>query len=266
MATMSAPAPLRAERAEAPVHESRAAVERELALRYHRFGDLEAREELVRRLMPLARDLALRYRYTNEPVDDLVQVAAMGLLKAIDRFEPGRGAKFTSYAAPTIRGELKRHLRDKGWALHMPRKLQERALAMSRQTEALSKRLGRSPSMEEIADAMGCTSEEVLEAAEAADSYDTASLDAPLASEADGPASLVDLLGREDESFALVETRQAMAEAWSKLPELERTVLGLRLAHDLTQREIGERLGCSQMHVSRLMRRALSRLELEATA
>jgi RNA polymerase sigma-B factor len=244
----------------------RSAVERELALRYHRFGDLDAREELVRRLIPLARDLALRYRYTNEPVDDLVQVACMGLLKAIDRFEPDRCTKFTSYAAPTIRGELKRYLRDKGWALHMPRTLQERALAMSRETEALSKRLGRWPSIEEIAEAMGCTTEDALEAAKAADSYEAASLDAPLASEGDGPAALVDLLGREDGALELVESRQAIAATWAELSEIEQTVLGLRFVQRLTQREIGERLGCSQMHVSRLMRRALSRLEAAATA
>ena len=117
--------------------------ERELLVRYHREGDLAAREELVERFLPLARDLALRYTYTDEPYDDLIQVASLGLIKAIDRFEPGRGTKFTSYAAPTILGELKRHFRDKGWALHLPRELQERTLAVSRTTEQLSKRLGQ---------------------------------------------------------------------------------------------------------------------------
>jgi RNA polymerase sigma factor (sigma-70 family) len=119
--------------------------ERRLLARYHREGDLAAREELVERFLPLARDLALRYTYTDEPFDDLLQVASLGLIKAIDRFEPDRGTKFTSYAAPTILGELKRHFRDKGWALHVPRDLQERTLAVSRETEALSKTLGRSP-------------------------------------------------------------------------------------------------------------------------
>src|SRR5688572_30844866 len=127
------------------------AKERELLIRYHRDGDLAAREELVERFPPLARDLALRYTYTDEPFDDLFQVASLGLIKAIDRFEPGRGTKFTSYAAPTILGELKRHFRDKGWALHVPRDLQERALAVGRERESLSKRLGRSPKVREVA-------------------------------------------------------------------------------------------------------------------
>ena len=129
------------------------AAERELLLRYHRWGDLAAREELVERFLPLARDLARRYTYTDEPFDDLLQVACLGLVKAIDRFDPDRGAKFTSYAAPTMLGELKRHFRDKGWALHVPRDLQEHTLAVGRETEALSKRLGRSPKPREVAQA-----------------------------------------------------------------------------------------------------------------
>ena len=141
--------------------------ERLLLVRYHRDGDLAAREELVERFLPLARDLALRYTYTDEPFDDLLQVASLGLIKAIDRFEPGRGTKFTSYAAPTILGELKRHFRDKGWSLHVPRDLQERTLAVSRATEVLSKELGRSPKVREVAEHLGCSVEKVLEAQEA---------------------------------------------------------------------------------------------------
>ena len=133
--------------------------ERQLLVRYHREGDLAAREELAERFLPLARDLALRYSYTDEPFDDLLQVASLGLIKAIDRFEPERGTKFTSYAAPTILGELKRHFRDKGWALHVPRDLQERTLAVSRATEALSKQLGRSPKVREVAAELGCSVE-----------------------------------------------------------------------------------------------------------
>src|SRR5829696_5195932 len=151
-----------------------------LLVRYHQHGDLAAREELVERFLPLARDLALRYTYTDEPFDDLLQVASLGLIKAIDRFEPGRGTKFTSYAAPTILGELKRHFRDKGWALHMPRDLQERTLAVSRAREGLSKELGRSPKVREVAEQLGCSVEQVLEAQEAAASYEAASLDAPV--------------------------------------------------------------------------------------
>jgi RNA polymerase sigma-B factor len=238
--------------------------ERQLLVAYHRDGDLAAREELVERFMPLARDLALRYTYTDEPFDDLLQVASLGLIKAIDRFEPGRGTKFTSYAAPTILGELKRHFRDKGWALHVPRDLQERTLAVSRETEALSKRLGRSPKVREVADALGCTVEDVLEAQEAAASYEAASLDAPATREDGDAASLVDLMGEEDSSYELVESRDAIVSTWQALPEVERNVLELRFMHDLTQREIGEQIGYSQMHVSRLLRRALNRLETAA--
>jgi len=238
-------------------------VERQLLIDYHSEGDLAAREELVERFLPLARDLALRYTYTDESFDDLLQVASLGLIKAIDRFDPGRGAKFTSYAAPTILGELKRHFRDKGWALRVPRDLQERTLAVSRETEALSKRLGRSPKPREVAEALACSVEEVLEAQEAAASYEAASLDAPTAHN-DEAASLVDLMGGEDSAYELVEDREAIARTWKALPELERQVLEMRLVYDLNQREIGERIGFSQMHVSRLLRRALSRLEVAA--
>jgi RNA polymerase sigma-B factor len=242
-------------------------VERRLLLKYHEEGDLEARAELVERFLPLARDLALRYTYTDEPYDDLLQVASLGLIKAIDRFEPGRGSKFTSYAAPTILGELKRHFRDKGWALRVPRDLQERTLALSRATEVLSKELGRSPKVREVADHLGRTVEEVLEAQEAAASYEAASLDAPAGGRTEEEsATLVDLLGREDSSYELVEDRQAIASTWRTLPDVERQVLELRFMHDLTQREIGERIGYSQMHVSRLLRRALTRLESAAIA
>src|SRR5215211_3000260 len=240
--------------------------ERRLLVRYHNDGDLAAREELAERFLPLARDLALRYTYTDEPFDDLLQVASLGLIKAIDRFEPRRGTKFTSYAAPTILGELKRHFRDKGWSLHVPRDLQERALAVSRETEALSKQLGRSPKVREVAAVLGCSIEDVLEAQEAAASYESASLDAPTARDDGESAALVDLLGDEDSAYELVESRDAIASTWRTLPDVERKVLELRFMHDLTQREIGERIGYSQMHVSRLLRRALDRLETAAAA
>jgi RNA polymerase sigma-B factor len=244
---------------------ARRAAERELLMRYCETGDLAARRELVERFLPFARDLALRYSYTDEPVDDLVQVACIGLLKAIDRYEPKRGTRFTSYAAPTILGELKRHFRDKGWALHVPRDLQERALKAVRESETLAKRLGRSPSVREVAAAVGRSSEELLEAYEAASSYETASLDAPAArADADG-AALVDLMGREDDGYEAVADGDALAAAWRDLPPQERRVLELRFVHDLTQREIGEVIGFSQMHVSRLLRRALAHLE-KATA
>jgi RNA polymerase sigma-B factor len=252
--------PERPDRAEAR------ALERELLVRYHREGDLAAREELVQRCLPFARDLARRYSYTNEPFDDLLQVASLGLIKAIDRFDAERGARFTSFAAPTILGELKRHFRDKGWALRMPRDLQERALAASREAEALSKRLGRSPKPREVASALGCSVEDVLEAQQAAASYEAASLDATTARDDNEGAPLVDLLGGEDADYELVEDRDAIASTWKTLPDVERSVLELRFMHDLNQREIGERIGYSQMHVSRLLRSALNRLEIAATA
>jgi RNA polymerase sigma-B factor len=241
-------------------------LERELLIRYHESGDVAARGELVERFLPLARDLALRYTYTDEPFDDLFQVASLGLIKAIDRFEPGRGTKFTSYAAPTILGELKRHFRDKGWSLRVPRDLQERVLAVSRATEILSKELGRSPKVCEVAEHLGCSVEEVLEAQEAAGSYEAASLDAPVARDDGDSAALVDMLGGEDSAYELVEDREAIARTWQELPDVERSVLELRFMHDLNQREIGERVGYSQMHVSRLLRRALTRLEKAAKA
>jgi RNA polymerase sigma-B factor len=240
--------------------------ERQLLIRYHRKGDLAAREELAERFLPLARDLALRYTYTDEPFDDLLQVASLGLIKAIDRFDPEHGSKFTSYAAPTILGELKRHFRDKGWALHVPRDLQERTLAVNHATESLSKQLGRSPKVREVAAELGCSTEKVLEAQEASASYEAASLDAPTSRDDDEAASLVDLMGDVDSSYDLVESRDAIASTWKALPEVERQVLELRFMRDLTQREIGQQIGYSQMHVSRLLRRALDRLETAAAA
>ncbi len=262
-------APPRLSQTTNPEHRDRAAereLERALLIRYHRAGDLAAREELVQRCLPLARDLARRYTYTDEPFDDLLQVASLGLIKAIDRFEPERGTKFSSYAAPTILGELKRHFRDKGWALHVPRDLQERTLAVSREAEALSKRLGRSPKPREVARATGCSVEEVLEAQQAAASYEAASLDTPTARDDEEAAPLVDLLGGEDSAYELVAERDAIASSWKALPDIERSVLQLRFMHGLNQREIGERIGYSQMHVSRLLRRALSQLQTAAAA
>jgi RNA polymerase sigma-B factor len=241
-------------------------LEHALLIRYHRDGDLAAREELVRRCLPLARELARRYIYTDEPFDDLLQVASVGLIKAIDRFDPDRGSKFASFAAPTILGELKRHFRDKTWALHVPRDLQERALAVGRETEALSKQLGRSPKPREVARVLGCSVEEVLEAQQAAASYEATSLNIPTTRDDDEAPSLVDLLGGEDSAYELVEDREAIASTWQTLPELERLALELRFVHDLNQREIGERIGYSQMHVSRLLRRALTRLEPDEAA
>ena len=239
----------------------------QLLVRYHRDGDVAARDELVERFIPLARDLALRYSYTDEPIDDLLQVACLGLIKAIDRFEPDRGTKFTSYAAPTILGELKRHFRDKGWALHVPRDLQERSLALSREAEALSKELGRSPTIRELADIA-----RLQRRGGAGGERGGGQLRGRVARRAGvtrrrrGRRRCSTCSGTSDTSYELVESRDAIASTWQALPDLERKVVELRFMHDLTQREIGEQIGYSQMHVSRLLRRALSRLEDAAEA
>jgi len=239
--------------------------EEDLLLNYHDERDSDARDELVRRFIPFARKLALRYVHSREPLDDLVQVACVGLLKALERFEPGRGKKFTTYAAPTILGELKRHFRDKGWTVRVPRDVQERALAVSRQSERLSTAAGRSPTVDELADSLQCTQEQALEAIDAARNYHPASLDAPIASDGDAYCPLAETLGEEDSGFELADERQALAAGWATLDETERRVLGLRLVQELTQREISQRIGCSQMHVSRLLRRSMMRLDTAAT-
>jgi RNA polymerase sigma-B factor len=233
----------------------------ELLVTYYADRDTRVRDELVRRFIPFARKLALRYIHSREPLDDLVQVACVGLLNAIERFEPGRGKKFTSFAAPTIVGELKRHFRDKGWTVHVPRDLQERALAVSRHTERLSGRLGRSPTLDELAAAADCSTEQVMEAIDAAHNYHPASLDAPVSHDGEDRCALAETLGDEDDGFELADHRQAIAARWALLSDVERQVLALRLVHELTQREISQRIGCSQMHVSRLLRRSMMRLD-----
>jgi RNA polymerase sigma-B factor len=249
-----------------PLVRDSVARERALLLRYHLHGDTAAREELVERFMPLVHDLAKRYAYSDEPFDDLLQVASLGLLKAIDRFDPARGSKFTSYAAPTILGELKRHFRDQGWALHVSRDLQERSLAVGRQRERLSKELRRSPTVRELAEALGTSVESVLEAAEASSAYEARSLDVPVSRDDGDSDPLVDLIGAEDYSFQQVERSQALSSTWQELAPVEQEIVRLRFTEDLTQREIGERVGYSQMHVSRLLRRAVQRLETATAA
>ncbi len=233
---------------------------------YSRERDSAARDELVDRYMPFARKLALRYLHSREPLDDLLQVAYLGLLNAIERFDPEHGKKFTTFAAPTILGELKRYFRDKGWMVHVPRDLQERALAVSRHADRLSSELGRSPTVDELANAMDCTIEQVIEAIEAAENYQLTSLDAPVAPDEEESCALTEMLGREDDGFELAEERQTLAASWAKLSDLERQVLGLRLLHGLTQRQISRRIGYSQMHVSRLLRRSMHSLDGETAS
>ena len=239
--------------------------DRRLLIRYHEQGDLAAREELVERFLPLARQLARRYQRQNEPLDDLMQVASMGLVKAIDRFDPSRGTAFSTYAVPTILGELKRYFRDSGWAVHVPRGMQERVMKLDQASQELHRRLGRSPSAGELAQELELTPEEVLEAMEAASAYDAISLEEQRSDSSDSQdPTYADSLGSEEERYELVEYGAAIAPTMKALSERERLILHLRFVEDLTQTEIADRIGVSQMHVSRLIRRALARLRAVA--
>ena len=229
--------------------------------RCHRQGDQAARELLVERYLPLARQLARRYQRADEPLDDLIQVASLGLLKAIDRFDNDRQVVFSSYAVPTILGELKRHFRDRTWSVRVPRDLQEMALRVDRTVTKLSLELHRSPSIHEIAEAVDASEEQVLEALEAAGAYRATSLDAPRATQdEEAGESVADAFGTEEEGFERAEERATLGPMMARISARERTVLQLRFAEDLTQAEIGKRIGVSQMQVSRLIRQALTRL------
>jgi RNA polymerase sigma-B factor len=240
--------------------------ERELFLSYYSSGDVAAREELIRRTLPLARRLAGRYARRAEPIDDLMQVASVGLIKAVDRFDPTLGLAFSSFAVPSILGELKRHFRDHGWAARVPRPMQERVLRVNAAVETLSSELGRAPKPREVAAATGESLEDVLEAMEAATAHSAVSLDAPLGSDGDENATYADSVGQIDQRLELVEDRTVVDATMRALPEREQQVLFLRFNEDLTQAEIAERIGVSQMHVSRLIRRALERLRTVAEA
>ena len=234
-----------------------------LLRRYQMAHDLAARDELVRKYLPLIRTLAKRYSYTSEPLDDLCQVGAMALCKAIERYRPGGGASFKAYAVPTIVGELRRHFRDTGWALHIPRSLQERSRRLGIGLNELSARQGRSPTIAELADWSGLSREDVIEGLEVRMAYDTSPLDAPGHSEDDGWTAR---LGVEDDALERVEYNAVLERTMRALPERERLLLHMRFAEDLSQSEIARRVGVSQMHVSRLLRRAMERLEAAAAA
>jgi RNA polymerase sigma-B factor len=237
--------------------------ERQLFARYRGRGDLAAREELAERFLPLAVRLARRYHSGAEPLDDLVQVASLGLLKAIDRFDPERGTAFSSFAVPTIVGELKRYFRDKSWALRVPRDLQELTQRVNGTTDRLVDELGRTPTVAEVAGALEITTEHVLEAREAATAYRAESLDQPVGDDQDA-ASVADTLGAPEPGYRQAEQSATLQTMMSVLNDREREVLRLRFAEDLTQSEIGQRVGVSQMHVSRLLRQAITRLRENA--
>ena len=226
-------------------------------------GDEHARADLIERYMPLARSLALRYRRASEPLDDLIQVASLGLLKAIDRFEPDRPTAFSSFAVPTILGELKRHFRDRGWSVRVPRDLQEMSVRVEKVADTMARQLGRAPTPAEIAEEVGTTTERVLEAREAAGAYRAVSLDRPR-DDADEGEGMAEVFGIEDPGFGLAEDAATVERLMTVLGDREREVLRLRFVEDLTQSEIGARVGVSQMHVSRLIRQAIARLRAAA--
>jgi RNA polymerase sigma-B factor len=226
-----------------------------------------ARAALVRRFMPLARGMARRYERSSEPFDDLLQVASLGLLKAIDRFDPDRGSAFVSFAVPTILGELRRYFRDCCWDVHVPRGAQERTLKLEQAQRTLTADRGRAPTVAELSQYMELDGEQVLDAMCAGQAYDAMSLDAPRSStEGEQTTTYAELLGEVDERYALVDDSVTIARALEHLPERERFVLALRFAEDLTQSEIAERIGVSQMQVSRLLRHALAQLRILARA
>jgi RNA polymerase sigma-B factor len=225
-----------------------------------RRGDAGARAALVDRFMPLARQLARRYARSSEPFDDLVQVASLGLVKAVDRFDCDRGVSFSTYAVPTILGELKRHFRDTGWSVHVPRSIHERALAVQQGERALANRLGRSPRVTDLAQELEMSVEHVLEALDAAKAHDALSLDAPQEGAEGERESLGSTLGAADERYELVECGTTIEASIHHLPPRDRRVLELRFGHDMTQSQIAERIGVSQMQVSRIIRAALQRL------
>ena len=222
------------------------------------------RAATIEAFLPLSKSLARRYHRGEEPLDDLEQVAAVGLLKAIDAFDPDRGSAFASFAVPTIVGELRRHFRDKGWAIRVPRDLQELALNVQKTTTTLSTQLGRQPTVAELSELLGRSDEEVLEAREALRAMRPASLDQPTSSSADEDDVPLTRFGSIDPEFQRCEDATTLGQLAADLPERERRILALRYGSDLTQTEIGEQLGISQMHVSRLLRRTLDELERRA--
>jgi RNA polymerase sigma-B factor len=222
--------------------------------------DPALREELVKRNMPFAKRLALRYRGASESFDDLLQVANMGLLGAVDRFDPGRGIPFTAFASPTILGELKRHFRDRVWTVRVPRGLHDRMAEVDKAITELTKQLQRSPSVGEIAERLEVEQTDVLEVLEANHNRRTLSLDRPAGGEESDEAPPSEWIGEEDDSFELVEDRLALDSVLPYLQERERLVLRLRFVEDMTQSQIAEQIGHSQMHVSRILRGALTRI------
>ena len=235
--------------------------DRELLRRYHERGDHRARLELVERHLPLVRSLARRYAGRGESVEDLEQVGAIGLIKAIDRYDLGRDVALTTYATPNVVGEIKRYFRDKAWAVRVPRGLQELHARLAKTIDRLTADLGHSPSIAEIAEELEATPEQVLEALETGSAYSTISLSADSGSGEDQDP--MEAIGEEDEGYERTEDRASLEPALDMLPEREREILRLRFEEGLTQTQIAERFEISQMHVSRLIRKSLERMRRE---
>jgi RNA polymerase sigma-B factor len=231
-----------------------------LLRRYHEAGDLQAREQLIEQYMSLVRSLARRYSYRGEQLEDLVQIGAIGLIKAIDRFDLERGVELTTYATPNIIGEIKRHFRDKGWAVRVPRGLQELNVQLSRLVEQLTVQLARSPTIPELAKAAGVEEEQVLEALESGRAYTSLSLSVGGGGGDDDDLDPLESLGTEEHQYEVSEDRAVLAPGFKALDERERKILQLRFFDGLTQTQIAQQVGISQMHVSRLIRRSLEKI------
>jgi len=237
--------------------------DRELLRRYHHDGDVEARERLIEQYLPLVRSLARRYSYRGEQLEDLVQVGCIGLIKAIDRFDVDRGVELTTYATPNIIGEIKRHFRDKGWSIRVPRGLQELNVKLSKLIEELTVQLERSPTSPELAKAASVEEEEVLEALETGQAYSTLSLSAPSSGDDNEDLDPLESLGELEPEYEVSEDRAVLAPGLRVLDERERKILHLRFYDGLTQSQIAQQVGISQMHVSRLIRRSLEKMRAE---
>jgi RNA polymerase sigma-B factor len=234
-----------------------------LLRRYHLEGDLQARDELIERYMSLVRSLARRYAHRGEQLDDLVQIGAIGLIKAIDRFDLDRGVELTTYATPNIIGEIKRHFRDKGWSVRVPRGLQELNVQISKLVEQLTVQLSRSPTIAELAEAAGVEEESVLEALESGRAYSSVSLSPGANSDEEGELDPLESLGDVEHEYEISEDRAVLAPGFKVLDQRERKILHLRFFSGLTQSQIADEIGISQMHVSRLIRRSLEKIRAE---
>ena len=234
---------------------------RELFRRYKEKGDMDAREKLVMSHMNLVRFLANKFKNRGEPLDDLVQVGYLGLLKAIDRFDPERGLEFTTYATPTILGEIKRHFRDKGWSVRVPRRLQELSAKVNQATDALTTELQRLPKIEEIAEYLDASVDEVLEAMESSSAYSSVPLEGAGGGEGEDAPSVIDRYATEDTALTFTDDRLVIEDALKTFSPREREVIELRFLEGMTQIEIAERLGISQVQVSRLLRRTLKKIQ-----